>query len=94
MTTIWKFPLKVADRQTVKMPLPAMVRSVQAQGDQVCLWAEVAPDLAKCDIEIIIVGTGHEIPDIESGHLRYISTFQMHSGALVFHAYEVVHRPS
>lgn len=83
MKTIWKFPLKLTDAQVVEIPLPAEVLTVQSQGDGVCLWAEVDPKSEKVRISIVILGTGHPMPDVP---LRYISTIQL--GSLVFHAYE------
>lgn len=88
MKTIWKFPLQVQDVQVVQMPLPAQVLCVQPQGDGVCLWAEVDPNGERVNIEIAIIGTGHPIPD--EAHKRYVNTFQMHGGTLVFHAFEVL----
>lgn len=86
MKTIWKFPLAVTGAQTVSIPLPAQVLTVQPQGDSVCLWAEVDPEGRPADVEIVIVGTGHEMPP---RRMRYINTFQLRGGSLVFHAYEV-----
>lgn len=87
MKTIWKFPLKMTDRQIVEMPLPAKLLCVQLQGrnpnEAACLWAEVDPEGEKVRIEIAMIGTGHPLPD----GMRYISTMQY--GALVFHFYEV-----
>lgn len=91
MKTIWKFPLKVADVQQVEMPLPATVLTVQPQGMDVCAWAEVDPKGVKAKVSIAIVGTGHPMPE---GRLRYINTFQLSGGALVFHAYEIIHELS
>lgn len=85
MKTIWKFPLKVTDVQTMRIPLPATVLAVQVQGDSVCLWAEVDPGSDKALVTILIAGTGNPLPE---GKTRYISTFQLSGGALVFHAYE------
>ena len=86
MKTIWKFPLKMTDRQTVEIPLPAEPLTVQLQGsphETACLWAEVDPEGEKVCIDIAMIGTGHPLPD----GMRYISTIQY--GALVFHFYEV-----
>jgi len=87
MKTIWKFPLKVTDVQTLEIPLPATVRAVQVQSNTVCLWAEVDPESEKALVTILLAGTGHPLPE---GKTRYISTFQLHGGSLVFHAYESI----
>lgn len=85
MKTIWKFPLKVDDAQSVRMPTGATILSVQVQHDQVCLWALVEPDNGAQLREIIIYGTGHEISRSVG---RFIGTFQLHFGSLVFHVFE------
>lgn len=39
--TIWKFPLEIADSQSVVMPSGARILSAQMQGSTLCLWAVV-----------------------------------------------------
>ncbi len=85
MRTIWKYQLEVTDQQSVSMPRNAEILHVAAQHGVACLWAEVTPDTPEEDRSILIVGTGHPIP---IGDRRYIGTFQLSGGALVFHAYE------
>lgn len=88
MKSVWKFPLAVADVQQVAVPSGARLLAVQPQDAGVCLWALVDTSAPKVSRIIAIVGTGHELPD--HGDLKYISTFQLHGGVLVFHAFEVV----
>lgn len=88
MKTIWKFPLAVTDGQVVAMPAGARILTVHPQGDHVCLWALVESNAPTVTRRIAIVGTGKPAPDW--GDLKYISTFQIHGGALVFHAFELV----
>ena len=85
MKSVWKFPLRVANSQCLQIPAGAKILSVQAQGETVCLWALCDTDALPEPRYIAIHGTGHEVYD---GLLEYISTFQMHGGALVFHAFE------
>lgn len=84
---VWKFPLEVTDSQCIQMPTDAEILCVQMQAGQPCLWAQVDPQAEKGPRYIWIVGTGHELPDFV---MRYIGTFQMHQGALVFHVFEVL----
>lgn len=84
MKTIWKFPLKITDRQEIAVPLPATALTVQIQDDQACLWAEVDPEGEKVMLEIAVIGTGNRLPD----GVRYISTILL--GSLVWHFYEVL----
>jgi hypothetical protein len=83
---IWKFPLAVTDRQTVLLPTGSKLLDVQMQGGACCLWALCDEDAPKHLRTIAIYGTGNPVPD-EPG--EYIATFQMHGGALVFHAFEL-----
>lgn len=84
--TIFKYPLLILDEQQVEMPIGAGIMTVQMQNGQPCLWALVdtrnSPEIRK----ILIRGTGH--PAVDVG--RYISTFQMKGGELVFHAFEAM----
>lgn len=84
---IWKFELAVTDQQTLMMPEGAKLLSVQMQGDACCLWALCDEEMAPEPRHIAIYGTGNPLPD-QPG--KYIATFQMHGGALVFHAFEAV----
>lgn len=83
---IYKYPLQLMDRQTLSMPDGAKILSIQAQRDQVCLWAMVDENAQEIARTIAIYGTGQPIPD-EPG--TYMQTFQMAGGNLVFHAFEI-----
>ena len=85
MKTIYKYPLQVTDTQEIEMPAGGMALSVQMQNGVPCLWAVVDTDAPKIKRIIHVYGTGHPM---ESHVHRYISTFQMQGGALVFHAFE------
>ena len=86
--TIWKFPLKVTDGQNISMPIGAEILTVQAQNGEPCIWALVDP---KADTEIRffeIFGTGHPIFSDAGVSRKYISTFQLRGGNLIFHVFE------
>ncbi len=84
-SVVWKYPINVTDRQAVRMPAGSTVLSCQFQGDQLCLWAMVNPDVSLRETRIVyVIGTGHKIPDVP---LRFISTVQMIGGALIFHVF-------
>lgn len=70
------------------MPAGAKLLDVQMQGGECCVWALCDQSAAKEPRHIAIYGTGNQMPD-EAG--EYVATFQMHGGALVFHAFEVGH---
>ena len=82
--TIYKYRLRIADEQEIEMPMGAGLMAVQMQNGHPCLWALVDPINSLEKRKILIRGTGHDAPGVG----RYISTFQMQDGALVFHAFE------
>lgn len=89
MKTIWKFPLIIADSQTILLSKGAKVLSVQTQGEMPCLWAMVDPSLPMGEVEIRTHGTGHPLP--EDAHLyANIGTYQLKGGALIFHVFRVM----
>jgi hypothetical protein len=86
MKTIYKYPILVVDEQTVIMPFGAEILTVQMQNGQPCLWALVDTSNPINQRHIQVRGTGHDCSDAG----RYIGTFQMENGELVFHVFEVV----
>ncbi len=90
MRTIWKYPIQVTDRQSVRMPTGSTVLSCQFQDGQLCLWAMVNSDLAVKGADVYenrivyVIGTGHQIPNVPLG---FISTVQMAGGTLIFHVF-------
>lgn len=87
MKTIWKYPLKVVDQQTIRMPERAQILSVQTQNGTPCIWALVQPDAVLLPRTINTFGTGHPI-DGNPG--AFVGTYQLQGGALVlvFHVFE------
>lgn len=86
--TIHKYPLHGSSLQKVALPSGAQLLTVQVQGDEPMLWALVYPNVRGVEVRSIrVYGTGHPI-DVEPVRLRYIATFQLHGGALVFHVFE------
>ena len=87
MKEIYKYPLEITDTQFVELSLGAEILTVQMQGNQLCLWAMVntLPEAIKKNRCIEIIGTGNPVP---TGDLKYISTFQMVGGGLIFHVFE------
>ena len=89
MKRVFKYLLDVTDLQDVRLPQGAKILTAQMQGDQLCLWALVDQDALHLTEwrRIRIAGTGHEI---EADSIKYISTVQLHGGALVYHIFEVL----
>lgn len=89
--TVWKYEVRATDTFSVEMPEGAEILAVQTcQGafgfDEANMWALVDPSRPRERRTFRVYGTGHPIPFPES--LRYIDTFQVRSGVLVFHLFE------
>lgn len=90
MATIWKFPFSVIDdRLVIEMPRGALPLSVQVQHNQPTLWAIVDPEAEIVNHRFCLVGTGHSTPENVG---RFIGTFQMFDGSLVFHLFEAAQK--
>ena len=87
MKTIWKFPLEGARLQKVIMPKDAEILSAQLQHDSLYMWARVEISDEHEVREIATYGTGHEMIDAPQ---RFIDTFQVSNGRLVFHVFEII----
>lgn len=87
MNVVHKYSLVQCDLQSVMLPIGAEILSVQEQHGCWQLWALVDSQLPPVERrKIRIAGTGHPICEPLK---RFINTFQMCNGALVFHAFEV-----
>lgn len=83
MKAIWKFPVQPG-RFTLELPIEARFRALQVQHGQPMMWLEVDPHGLREAITFRVIPTGVEFD--EAG-LRYLGTFQVHEGNLVFHVY-------
>lgn len=85
---VWKFILDHQGVQVASMPIGAVILSVQVQNGNTCIWALVDP-LAGITLRTFrIYGTGH--PIAEYVNLKYIGTYQLNNGDLVFHIFEEI----
>ena len=71
---VWKYPLKIKDRQIIDMPLGANPLKAGVQDDRLMLWALINPDMELLPTTIHIIGTGREF---RHEQLVYIDTVQM-----------------
>ncbi len=88
MKTIWKYTLEIIVDQVLELPYKSEILTVQMQHGSPQLWAIVTPELPKEKRHIRIHGTGHQMSSVDN--LKYISTFQMENGSLIFHVFELV----
>jgi hypothetical protein len=84
MKTVWKFPLKLTDFQTVKLPMGSRIISVLNQREGPVLYAEVE-SMADRDESwnIYTFGTGH--PLIATSGAKFLGTLSFRDGSLIFH---------
>lgn len=82
--TIWKFPIRITDRQIIEIPVCNKIMHVglDPRGD-LCFWAEVQPDSERVKKMFYVVGTGGRIPGDSMGHLGSITM-----GPFVWHLYQ------
>lgn len=90
MKMIWKYPLR-SDTCGMRLPDGAEILCVQTQNGYPQLWVliddgKVAHMTSR---QVMVYGTDHPIPDTPQ---RYIGTFQVEDGALVFHVFEELPR--
>ena len=82
MRTVWKFNIPVEG--SIAMPKGAQPLAVQIQDGAPCLWTMVDLTQPSALYPIHVIGTGHPIPDAVG---RYVGTFQLAGGSLVFHLF-------
>jgi hypothetical protein len=85
---IYKYPLSVTDRQILHLPVGAEILTVQTQNEKPCLWAMVDPKRGTATRIIETFGTGYDITEDMGVERKYISTYQLHGGGLIFHVFE------
>lgn len=85
--TIWKYELSHSGCH-LEMPKDAVLLSVQVQDETPRLWVLVDEDADLEQREVTVIGTGHMSEALDE--LKFIDTFQMAGGLLVYHAFEVL----
>ena len=82
---IYKYELTLQTHQVIDMPYAAEILTMQMQGDQIMLWANVDTEKETTPRTIVIAGTGE--PILTEGLHTHIATIQM--GLMVWHFFEV-----
>ena len=86
---VWKFPVPLgtsSDVFTITMPEGAEPLTVQVQSSEPQIWALVNPENPLTSRRFRMAGTGHPISEEIT---RYVGTFQVFGGSLIFHVFEV-----
>lgn len=90
MKTIYKYQLETNDTVTIAMPYGSETLTVQTQHGNVFIWAIIDDEeQVKFWKTFKIFGTGHKLPENISD-LKYVGTYQLYGGNLVFHVFEVI----
>lgn len=87
MNTIHKYQLDTIDFQQIDMPKGSEILCIQSQNERPCIWAIVDTNMPLKKRAFEIYGTGHPISD--GLNRKYIGTYQLQNGALVFHCFEI-----
>lgn len=90
MRVIWKYPVPIVDTFALEMPKGAEVLTVQVQGGDAQMWALLDPDRPKVERCFRLLGTGHPlgVGEVSDRFGRYVGTFQIAGGSLVWHLFE------
>jgi hypothetical protein len=83
MRRIFKYPLDITDVQFVNMAEPVEILSVQTQNGLPFVWALVDDEKPPVRVQFDTHGTGHPV----TGSGKFLGTYQMNKGALVFHVF-------
>ena len=88
MNKIYKYQLKTTNIQDVQLPVGSEILCIQSQFGNPCIWALVNPynELETRTFEIF--GTGNTIYYDMGVERKYIGTYQVLGGDLVFHCFE------
>jgi hypothetical protein len=87
MKKIFKYPIEIVDAQVLVLPLGAKVVSAIAQGDDLVIYALVEPTVEfKKNVEIRIVGTGHDVTfDLQK--FKFLNSISTWGGRLIWHVF-------
>ena len=72
--TIYKYPLRLTEKQKVLLPLHSRLISVESINEQLYLYAMIDPEQTRTgNVEILIYGTGHVFDSLLSfNHLETV----------------------
>lgn len=92
MKTIWKYTMNseggfLMKERLINMPKGAQIISVGEQHNNVCFWAVVDPDAKMHERRFVVVGTGHDMPDLP---LKPLGSVLVDGGVWVWHLFEVI----
>jgi hypothetical protein len=88
MKTIYKYQIEVKHNFSLILPAKAEILTVQMQNATPYIWVLADLKISSEERFFEVFGTGHEIPYDMGIDRKYIGTFQMMGGSLIFHLFE------
>lgn len=88
--TIWKFPIQVTNEFQLEMPRNSYIIHIDVQRSSPQLWAIVDPDNPIEQRKFYLIGTGALFSNDLWDKSVYVGTFQLHSGDIVLHLFEIL----
>jgi hypothetical protein len=87
---IWKFEAPFDDKFLLQIPKGSEILSVQQDQKTMipCIWVLVYPENEKEERFFELFKTGHPIHNDIGINRKFVGTFQIESGSLVFHLFE------
>ena len=85
MQTIWKYPIPAEDSFTLELPDMAQPLCVQTQQGTPYLWVLLDSTYRTRPWQFYVLNTGQPVGERRLG--RYLGTFQLEAGTLVFHCF-------
>lgn len=85
--TIWKFELEPGTT-AMNLHKGAEILTIQTQRETPCMWVLLDPNEETEKRYFEIFGTGGPVPSNDGYERKYINTFQLSGGSLVFHLFE------
>jgi len=86
---IWKYKIEV-NNIVIDIPKDSQILTIQVQKNTPCIWVLVNPNNEIETRHFEVYGTGHNIYCTDSIERKYINTFQLNDGDLVFHLFEII----
>lgn len=88
MYSVWKYTLQAVEHQEIHIPYEAKILSVQAQHNEIVLYALVRTgEPLKERLEVAVYGTGHDIPSAIAEKYTFLGTVPLANGNLMFHVF-------
>ena len=84
MKTIWKYSLTPGNTKFC-VPAGGIIRHVDEQFGNICLWIEVNTDSAEELRSFAVYATGQKNSE---ENIKYLGSVKLEGGALVYHVYE------